>query len=165
MQQIISNTRRMIKGEKERWMKKYFEGKWFLERTIFHSNEDRPYGIANGVAYFTSADKKSLIYKEEGKLSLISTGQEYPFYRSFIYVFEGDQVEIFFNDGFNSGQLYQSYNLDFDNRVLTPSIQHICKDDCYNGIYSIVSPSAYKLQTAIKGPKKNFKIETYAKKA
>ena len=155
----------MRKDDKEILMKKYFEGKWFLERTIFHSNEDRPYGIANGVACFTSYDKKSLIYKEEGKLSLISTGQEFPFYRSFVYVFEGGQVEIFFNDGVNSGQLYQSYNFDFDNRVLTPSIQHICKDDCYSGIYSIASPSEYKLQTTIKGPKKNFKIETCAKKA
>ena len=102
---------RMINAKKEIWMKKYFEGKWLFKRTIYNNNEENPYGIADGMAYFTSADKKKLIYNEEGKLSLISTGQQFPFSRSFIYVFEGDQVEILFNDGANLGQLYQSYKL------------------------------------------------------
>ena len=146
------------------WLKKYFEGNWFFERTIFYYNDERPYGVANGIANFTPVDKKKLIYKEEGKLSLTASGQNFPFSRSFIYAFDGDQLEILFNDGANFGQLYQRYSLDINNSVLTSSDQHFCKDDCYNGIYSIISSTEYKLETLIKGPMKEFKIETYAKK-
>lgn len=145
-------------------LKKYFEGNWYFKRRIFDYNDERPYGVANGIAYFTPVDNKRLIYKEEGKLSLTASGQEFPFFRSFIYAFDGDQLDVFFNDGSNSGQLYQSYSLDITNSILTSSVQHSCKDDCYNGIYSIISSTEYKLDTSIKGPKKEFKIETNAKK-
>ena len=50
---------RMINAKKEIWMKKYFEGKWLFKRTIYNNNEENPYGIADGMAYFTSADKKN----------------------------------------------------------------------------------------------------------
>lgn len=146
------------------WLKKYFEGNWFFERIIFSYNDTKPYGVAEGIAYFTPADKKKLIYKEEGKLFLTASEQEFLFSRSFIYLFDGDQLEIFFNDGDNAGQLYQGYSLDINNGVLNSSTEHICKDDFYNGIYSIISSTEYKLETLIKGPKKEFKIETYAKK-
>lgn len=146
------------------WLKKYFEGSWLFERKIFYCNDERLYGVANGIAYFTSVDKNKLIYKEEGKLSLTS-GQKFPFLRSFMYVFDKDQLNVFFNDGDNSGKLYQRYSVDVNNSVLMSSVQHICKDDYYNGIYSIMSSTEYKLETLIKGPKKEFKIETYAKKA
>jgi len=146
------------------WLKDYFEGNWFFVRTIFDYNHERPYGTANGIASFTRIDKKRLVYKENGKLSLTASGQEFAFSRSFIYVFDGDQLEIFFNDGPNSGQLYQRYSLDITDSILAPGVQHSCRDDCYNGIFSIISPTEYKLETSIKGPKKDFKIETYARK-
>lgn len=161
----MSNIQRMINAKEKIWMKKYFEGKWLFKRTIYNNNKESTYGIADGVAYFTSADKEKLIYNEEGKLSLISTGQQFTFSRSFIYVFEGDQVEILFNDGANLGQLYQSYKLDANSKVLISNAQHICKDDAYNGIYSIISSNEYKLETFIKGLNKEFKIETYAIRA
>ena len=89
----MSNIQRMINAKEKIWMKKYFEGKWLFKRTIYNNNKESTYGIADGVAYFTSADKEKLIYNEEGKPSLISTGNNSPS-RSFIYVFEGDRVEI-----------------------------------------------------------------------
>lgn len=146
------------------WLKDYFEGKWFFQRTIFYYNDERPYGTANGIACFTPVDKKRLVYKEEGKLSLTASGQEFAFSRSFIYAFDEEQLDIFFNDGANSGQLYQVYGLDLTNSILAPSVQHSCRDDCYNGIFSIISPTEYKLETSIKGPMKEFVIETYARK-
>jgi hypothetical protein len=155
----------MRKIDKGFSLEKYFEGNWIFERMIFDYNNERRYGVANGIANFTPVDKKKLIYNEEGKLSLVASGQEFPFFRSFVYVFDGDQLEMFFNDGANSGQLYQHYSLDINNSVLTSSVQHICQDDYYNGIYSIISSTEYKLETLIKGPRKEFKIETYAKKA
>lgn len=49
----------MINVKGDIWMKKYFEGKWLFERTIYNNNNKSPYGNANGVAYFISADKKN----------------------------------------------------------------------------------------------------------
>lgn len=154
----------MGKIGKEIWLKDYFEGNWSFERTIFDYKYERRYGTANGIASFTPVDKKRLVYIEKGKLSLTASGQEFAFFRSFIYVFNGEQLDIFFNDGANSGRLYQRYSLDTTNSILAPSVQHSCRDDCYNGIYSIISSTEYKLETSIKGPKKEFKIETYARK-
>lgn len=146
------------------WLKKYFEGTWLFQRRIFSDADQSSYGIAVGMASFARAGKKNLIYKEEGKLYLTASGKEFSFLRSFMYAFEADQLAVFFNDGFNSGQLYQRYSIDKDKGVLRSSVQHSCKDDFYNGIYTIVSPTEYRLETLIKGLKKEFKIETYATK-
>lgn len=158
------NINKIKKTDNVIWLKKYFEGSWSFEREIFSNNSERTYGIAKGSACFTPIDKRTLIYNENGKLSLKDSKREFPFIRSFIYFFDGDQLKIIFNDGINSGKLYQQYSLDINNRVLTSSAQHICKNDCYNGNYTIISPNEYILETLIKGPKKEFKIKTIAKK-
>ncbi len=154
----------MEKTGRELSLKAYFEGNWSFERSIFDDRDQGPYGIANGIAHFTPTGKKRLTYNEKGKLSLTASGQEFTFMRSFIYVFYADQLEIFFNDGANSGKSYQRYSLDRTTGLLAASVGHSCRDDCYNGIFTIISPAEYKLETSIKGPKKELKIETYAKK-
>ena len=45
----------------------------------------------------------------------------------FMFLIGNDQVEILFNDGANLGQLYQSYKLDANSKVLISNAQHICK--------------------------------------
>lgn len=145
-------------------LKQYFEGNWSFKRMIFCSSCEEPFAEADGHACFSAVGKEKLVYKEEGKLSLRSSGQTFPFSRSFIYLFGADQLEVYFNDGSNSDRLYQRYLLDSGNNMLSPGALHICRDDCYNGIYSLLSPVEYKLATSIKGPKKEFRIETYAKR-
>lgn len=157
------NPRVAEKRNSVTWLKQYFEGKWSFKRVIFCSG-DSPYGVADGTACFSPSDEGKLIYNESGKLSLSESGQTFPFFRSFIYLFDEDRVEVYFNDGPNSGQLYQSYRLEDDHLTLSPTTGHICRDDCYNGTYEMLSSGEFKLETLIKGPRKEFKIATHAKK-
>jgi hypothetical protein len=138
----------------------FFIGQWTLERRIYLKASEVLYATAHGEASFISEVRSAkLLYKERGKLKIVTNAVEIPFFRKFCYSFQAGKMNVFFADGPDKGLLYQQYIQDQNNKLI-PDQTHICSDDIYKGEYHLSGADSFSLDTWIDGPHKDFLIKT-----
>lgn len=126
----------------------FLKGTWSFDRTI------RGHGSMSGVAAFRNRTPTALDYDESGTHA--AKGGAVDFYQSYIYVQEGGDIAVTFKDG------RPFHTLTFDNaqNLLTASAVHLCGDDVYRGEYVFHDNDNFSLRWDVKGPRKNYLIET-----
>lgn len=135
-----------------------FKGSWNFERRIASLETDKEEATAQGTAEFTQQENASLAYEETGKLNL-STGQSLPFYRHYLYTLEENAMHVFYGDGPQTGQLYQTYRMK-ENDLHAEAV-HVCGEDLYEGEYTRLGRDAFTMTQRVKGPRKNQRITTH----
>lgn len=125
----------------------YFCGKWSIDRDI------SIYGRVHGEASFARVSGKSTVLRYFEEVNL-HTGKGH---RQYLYKFENDQVNVYFDDGENKGDLFHKLSLDSDDSATG---DHLCKKDFYRCIYSFISEDSFSIQYTVVGPKKDYTIET-----
>jgi hypothetical protein len=116
-----------------------------------------------------------LRYRESGQMTLFAAAKAVSFSRAFDYFIgieaHADEaetperkaapcVQVFFADGPQSGELYQTYFFDASARVLRPDSTHLCLADRYNSEYRLTSGQQFDLDTVIAGPQKDYVLHT-----
>lgn len=131
-------------------MKKIFdslEGHWQWRRTISEQ------GTAQGKASFTRLSPTQLAYREDGLLSTQST--DFKMFRTYTYQLEEENISVFFAGHTNS--LF--HRLQFTSPI-TASASHLCLCDHYEATYTFLNPTTFRLTYQVKGPKKDYTIDT-----
>ena len=145
----------------------YFKGAWQFEREIIFSTSGLPYATARGEAVFTASpgEENALHYKEQGKVTLTNDIRATAFYRSYLYAFNADGLDVFFQDELTQNfSIYQSYILERPHQRLVAKEQHLCNKDIYEGNYLFKDAFSFLHTTLINGPQKDFFITTHFNK-
>src|SRR5260221_9978398 len=122
-------------------------GSWKFHRIILNEGE------VNGIAHFKKMDPFSLHYREEGELVL--RNQSFNVYRDYLYKFQDQTISVFFQE--SPPRLFHDLEFISDR---TAKGSHLCGKDTYDAIYEFLSPSSFKINYSIQGPKKNQLIRT-----
>ncbi len=122
------------------------EGVWRFTRQIKGS------GKMNGTATFIKKSPTTLFYNETGLLKL-NDGPVFESYRNYIYEWKNKKITAFFEDGRFFHEL--EFETDVDAKA-----HHECGLDLYRASYHFEKPTAFSLQWAVTGPKKDYMILT-----
>lgn len=140
-------------------IREFFAGKWCFTREVYQ--EQSLYAKGKGEATFVdNPSTGQVVYHEVGAIRLIETDNDLSFYRSFLYDFAHEKIKVYFNDGANKGKLYQQYVYQQEKQIIQSVCEHLCVADFYNGVYFLIDQSSFRLETTVKGPKKNIFIRT-----
>lgn len=127
------------------------EGSWNFSRIISQQG-----AVVQGIARFTRQEQNTLLYREEGQLTM-SDGTVFPISQEYLYRHAKDQISVFFAKA--STELLHTLNFE---RSYTASGMHQCAKDAYHARYNFsqLEQNRFHLVYEVKGPKKNFQIET-----
>lgn len=135
-------------------------GDWIFVREILGSTP----ATAHGTARFTRQNDNEYDFREDGTLKL-QNGEKLQFFRNYIYRLTDRSMDVLYGDGAQIGEHYQSYILAQQQDKLVPIETHICSKDCYRGTYFLIGDNTFTLETAVKGPKKDYTIRTIFSRA
>jgi len=126
------------------------EGRWKFSRLITDQ------GSVEGVAYFRRTDDNPnvLFYREEGVFTSLQ-GIQYDISQEYEYRYSEDRIDVLFARERN--RLLHSLEFIGPNQA---SGIHLCGYDTYCAGYQFHFPDRFELQYVVKGPKKNYQIET-----
>ncbi len=124
------------------------KGTWAFDRLI------GGHGSMAGQAAFRAAAPQSLDYEESGTHN--AKGGAVDFYQNYIYVHQDGEILVTFRDG------RPFHRLEFDSaqNFLTATAVHFCGDDVYRGEYVFHDNDNFSLRWDVKGPRKDYMIET-----
>lgn len=125
------------------------EGEWQQERTITSG------GHYTGKANFTRLDEITLIYREEGTLTL-EGGYTNTVHRDYIFKREDDRIGVYFAE--KPPRLF--HHLTFDSQALAKA-EHLCSPDTYQSAYRIINPDSFTISHDVTGPRKNYTMVTH----
>lgn len=134
---------------------------WTLTRTISHQ------GIMHGTAHFKLIEPNTLHYQEHGIFTSV-TGASFNTTREYFYYYDNRTAEIsvFFVENNQRGKLLHS--LQFIplklNAPLRAKAKHICSKDVYSATYEFNQHGQFSLRYQVKGPAKDYVINTLYKK-
>lgn len=134
----------------------YFNGKWQLERRIEALDDARLVATATGQAEFSPQDNSTLLYRETGSMEMAEK-KTLDFFRHYIYRITDQMVRVYYGDGPQKEQLYQSYALENENHLCAEK-QHLCGADIYDGHYLLHNDDMFTMTQTVTGPRKNEKI-------
>ncbi|HSX13327.1 MAG TPA: DUF6314 family protein [Chlamydiales bacterium] len=136
----------------------HFEGSWQFKRIT-------PHGKMIGVARFTNKTPNELHYREEGlfiretipKVSSEDDNEQYThkIFQEYIYRLENDKIVIYFNE--KPPRLFHRLEFTDDSQAFG---FHLCKSDQYEAFFHFESPEKFTVTYLVKGPKKNYTINT-----
>ena len=124
-------------------------GTWAFDRAI------EGHGSMKGTAHFCSAFPETLDYDESGIHA--AKGGAVDFYQSYMYVRQDGDILVTFKDGrpFHRLAFHRS-----PENLLTATAVHLCGDDVYSGQYVFRDNDNFSLCWDVKGPRKDYMIET-----
>ncbi len=137
-------------------------GKWKLTREI------KNIGYAEGYAYFTIQNENIINYFEEVEVTYFSGNNSTSILntkaiRSYIFNFNFAKNIIYQN--FADNQLYTELKpIMSEDDVLKYCGNHLCNHDKYHNIYEFIDQNNFKVFNKVKGPSKDYIIETTYKK-
>ena len=132
-----------------------FVGTWHLSRRI--EGED---ASMEGRAVFTCESDGSLLYREDGVLTL-HNGQCIKSTRRYRFVFGHESLQILFNDGPDHGTLFVELSFAAgQDGIMTATDDHYCGKDIYAVQYRLNFPTAYETDVRVSGPKKHYRALT-----
>lgn len=138
-----------------------FIGNWsFQRRAVSLRNELDLLSTARGTASFIAQSDTLLRYTEEGEHFIPPTAPGHPFFRSYDYTLTEDCIEVLYADGPDTGKLYQKLVLDENGTSLVAAEEHLCIADHYRSQYTLATAKSFALETIVKGPKKDYRIDT-----
>ncbi len=131
-------------------------GKWTFTRMISDQ------GKIEGTAIFKEdlLDKNFLHYKEEG-IFKVDDGKTHATYRDYYYRLIGEQICVYFTE--KPERLFQTL-IFADTSPLTATASHLCIADTYDAIYTFTAQDAFSLCYRVKGPQKDYSIQTHFKR-
>jgi hypothetical protein len=136
-------------------------GKWSIQRTINSSHSDL-LGTFTGEALYKKSSDLLLHYREEGLLERAQCESSCAF-REY-YFFYNKEIEVYFDAKLT--RLFHKIELKLEERYpLKAEAKHYCGEDVYNMAYTFVSEREYRTIVSVKGPRKDYVINsTYNKK-
>ena len=130
---------------------KSFSGKWNLKRVL------GTYGVIEGLATFsTSCDKGFILYREDFNISNFNQNSMHS-HKEYEYQFNCDKIVKYFKSENVQRQIF--YELKFLSNNLAVA-KHVCKLDSYDVEYNFKSLCNFRLKYTVRGPNKNYVIET-----
>lgn len=127
-----------------------FEGHWIVDRHI-HDFDSAWQGRFRGRAEFVPVPG-AFNYLEEGELQL--GGLTLNASRRYRYLFPArDRVEVLFED---SSPFHT-----FDPTLPRSEASHVCGGDTYEVTYMFPSPTNWRADWRVEGPRKNYRLVTY----
>lgn len=137
-----------------------FAGEWSLERRM-HALDGAQKGHASGTAIFKSDGNDDTWHYHEQGLGVHYPGTTgHPFFRTYHYQLNGEQIDVYPRHGEQRGALYQSYRWSQKDKTLYPIETHHCALDQYRGLYEIIDHHHFRLTTRVDGPRKGYVIKT-----
>lgn len=136
----------------------YFKGEWRFKRSIQGTANKKPMAHAVGTAVFMQQGS-DLFYREDGRITYADTGHSNDAYRAYRYDIKTDSVSVYHASGEDTGKHYQDYAFETPKRLVATE-DHQCRDDCYNAVYDLLDENSYSLTTIVKGPKKDYTMQT-----
>lgn len=129
------------------------EGHWKFKRQI--SEE----GSSHGEAHFQNTAWPLTFHYREDSIFTTTQGADFKTFREYIYRYENGTISVFFIDPPDS--LFHTLTFDTDNQYpILAHAKHLCDCDTYDATYNFLSPIAFTLTYRVKGPKKDYRIET-----
>jgi hypothetical protein len=130
---------------------KSLSGKWSLERIL------GAYGIIEGLATFSEGHEINILdYREDFNISNFNQNSMRS-YKEYEYHLLEDKIVKYFKSENNSKRMF--YELEFLSDDFAVA-QHICNLDRYDVEYKFKNPGNFKLKYSVKGPRKDYIIET-----
>lgn len=126
-----------------------FEGTWVFNRSISGS------GTSAGKATYIKEGSDTLLYREDGLFTNLD-GVSFQNFRMYCYRLENGLISVYFTDG------KPFHTLQFDGDKATG--HHLCACDHYDAEYLFEAPDRFRLSYKVKGPKKDYTIETLFQK-
>lgn len=127
----------------------------FLKGTWSFTRHMDGHGRMSGTAQFIESEPETLAYTESG-IHELPGGQMLNFFQNYIYQREREQLVAYFTDGrpFHEVRFYR------EDGVLKAGAIHLCGADRYNGTYIFDGTDHFSLIWDVKGPKKDYIIQT-----
>lgn len=123
-------------------------GLWRLSRTVDGVKR------MDGVAQYDALAHESLAYFERGEHRV--DGRRLDFYQAYQLRRLGDKVHVNFADG----RPFHSLFFQKDRHILKADALHLCGNDTYRGEYVFHGHDRFTVQWAVRGPRKDYTIET-----
>lgn len=137
-------------------------GKWKLTRNI------KDIAYAEGCAYFTLKYKDTINYFEEVEVKYFAFNSSNIISKTKArrnYIFEFNLTNNIIYQYFADNQLYTKLKPEMaKDKTLKYSGKHLCSNDEYYNIYEFVDQNNFKVLNQVKGPHKDYSIETLYKK-
>jgi hypothetical protein len=143
-------------------------GSWRLARKI-----SSPEGMASGTATFTPSNTipSTMHYHEEGNLHVATQDKALEFKRDYLYVFENDNINVYYYENAQRGNLLHVLNFNNLNTAAASAATnsscmstaigvHHCGNDTYRATYQFINNNKFKLHYIVNGPHKDYTIET-----
>jgi|SRR5579871_1205585 len=126
------------------------KGHWKFSRHITDQ------GTVEGIACFRKKANHPhvLLYREEGVFTSLK-GQQHRISQEYEYRYSEEKIDVFFARERN--QLLHSLEFTGPHQA---SGQHLCGKDTYFAAYQFHFPGSFELQYVVKGPKKDYQIQT-----
>ncbi len=126
------------------------EGFWKLSRHITDQ------GTVEGIACFRKKANHPnvLLYREEGVFTSLN-GQRFDISQEFEYRLTEERIDVFFSR--EHDRLLHSLEFIGPNQA---SGRHLCGYDNYCAAYQFHFPGSFELHYVVKGPKKDYQIQT-----
>jgi hypothetical protein len=126
-------------------------GNWALRRTVSGGHR------MSGRATFRLRDDGRLSYAEEGT-TMLATGQQLPFTRSYLYAFADDVLDILFDEP--APRLFQEVRLVSGKDCWRGTGYHLCQSDAYRSQYVFERCGGFQMRHEVEGPRKSYVVET-----
>ncbi len=128
------------------------KGNWIFHRII------SSHGTIEGTATFSRGSSENCLhYKEEG-VFFDGSGKTYDTFREYFYQLDQDQISVYFCE--NPLRLFHTLSFVPKLKIPTATASHLCKCDTYDAVYTFSAPDAFSLCYTIKGPQKDYCIQT-----
>lgn len=133
------------------------KGDWLLKRFI------RGKGKMEGTAHFkiTNNNHSLLHYSEEGKFTTVA-GISLHATREYFYSYNKNIISVFFVENNQVGELF--HTLEFKQKKLDFPLKanalHLCCNDLYSATYEFINYDQFNLSYVVKGPHKNYMMNT-----
>ncbi|MES2198600.1 MAG: DUF6314 family protein [Chlamydiota bacterium] len=135
-------------------------GTWSIQRTIY-SFQNELLGTFTGKALYKESSTHLLHYREEGLLH--RDGCESCAFKDYYYSYK-EGIEIYFD--FKLTRLFHKMEFELgDNFPFQARGVHHCGEDLYDMSYTFISKEEYRTTVSVKGPRKNYIINSALKKA
>jgi len=125
------------------------EGRWALARSIEGKDPIR----MQGVARFTRAGPRQLLYREEGSVTL-ADGRSLQAHREYIFERTADGFEVHFRE--EPPRLFHRIRLARLADALAGAAPHLCAPDHYDSSYRFLADGRFEIRHAVQGPRKDY---------
>jgi len=129
---------------------KYFIGTWDINRIVGAA------GIAHGIARFIQKDSNNILFREDLNVIYNNSSKSEIAYKEYLYWYNQETQKIV--KKFIDNRLFYELNHDFEDRKAYGD--HLCECDMYKATYTFLDEGSFILTYEVKGPQKDYVIET-----